>query len=325
MLSGDTSFHVGVDENGLGARLGPLVVTAVMAEATAPGRQLLSRPLRGKLRLDLDDSKRLVSHSNVELGEAWARELTGDAWSTPEALFQALSLEESSSLEQHCPKHLQQQCWSAVGEAFASQAEQRRRIAGHIEKLASRGVRIARVRVASACTLRLNRARRDGKNRFLCDLHAMETLLLEMRQHAGHDLNAICGKVGGMNDYHRFFGPLSGHLHSELGVTKKKSSYYFPGLGEVHFVQDADARHPLVMLASLVGKWVRELLMARIVRFHSPEVDTIGAAEDADGSSERVSGYHDPRTSDWIVATEPRRRSLRVVLDCFEREREIVA
>jgi ribonuclease HII len=318
MLSGDTSFHVGVDENGLGARLGPLVVTAVMAEVTAHGRQVLERPPRGKLRLDLDDSKRLVSHSNVELGEAWARELTRDAWSTPEALFQALSLEEPSSLEQHCPGHLRQQCWSAAGEAFAAPAEQRRRIAGHIEKLASRGVRVAHVRVASACTLRLNRARRDGRNRFLCDLHAMEALLIEMRRHADRDLNAVCGKVGGMSDYHRFFGPLSGHLHTELGVTKKKSSYYFPGLGQVHFVQDADARHPLVMLASLVGKWVRELLMARIVRFHTPEGASGGAAR----ATEPVSGYHDPRTSEWVVATEPRRRSLRVALDCFERERE---
>ena len=82
MQSGDASCRVGVDENGLGARLGPLVVTAVLAEVSPAGQALLGRPLRGKIRADLGDSKRLVSHGDVTLGEAWARELTGDAWSS---------------------------------------------------------------------------------------------------------------------------------------------------------------------------------------------------------------------------------------------------
>jgi ribonuclease HII len=313
MPSGETTCHVGVDENGLGARLGPLVVTAVMAEVTASGQKFLYRPLRGKIRLDLDDSKRLVSHSNVELGEAWARVLTGDSWTTPEALFQALSLESASSLKEHCPRHLEEQCWGVSSESFSSSAAQRQRIAGHIQKLAERGVRVLRVRVLSTCTQRLNRARRDGKNRFISDLHAMESLLIDMRQHAPRDLVATCGKVGAMSDYDRFFGPLSGHLHTELRVSKKKSSYYFPGLGEVHFVQDADARAPLVMLASLVGKYVRELLMGRIARFHgTPEEEPA------------VSGYHDPRTASWVAATSAQRRSLRVLDDCFERERDLI-
>ena len=314
MLNGEASCHVGVDENGLGARLGPLVVTAVMAEVTAAGRQLLGRPLRGKIRRDLDDSKRLVSHSNVDLGEAWARALTGNDWGTPEALFQALSLEDSGSLKRECPSHLEQQCWRVEGEAFASSLELRERIAGHVERLSERGVQVSRVRVLSTCTQRLNRARRGGKNRFVSDLHAMETLLIDMRRHSSRDLVATCGKVGGMNDYDRFFGPLSGHLHTELKVSKKKSSYYFPGFGEVHFVQDADAREPLVMLASLVGKYVRELLMARITRFSA-----LGSA------AELVSGYHDPRTAEWVGATAAQRRSLRVIDDCFERERDVVS
>ena len=94
-------------------------------------------------------------------------------------------------------------------------------------------------------------------------------------------------------------------------IQKKKSGYYFPGLGEVYFVQDADARDPLVMLASLVGKYVRELLMARISRFHG-----------ADSDEERVSGYHDPKTSAWVTATQRRRRALLIVDDCFERARD---
>ena len=46
MQSGDACCRVGVDENGLGARLGPLVVTAVLAEVSVEGRALLARPPR---------------------------------------------------------------------------------------------------------------------------------------------------------------------------------------------------------------------------------------------------------------------------------------
>lgn len=312
MPSGDTSCRVGVDENGLGARLGPLVVTAVSAEVDPSGHAVLSRAPRGKLSEDLADSKRLVSHADVTLGEAWARVLTHDRCPTPRALFEQVSLEEPESLQKDCPSHITQQCWGFDGEVFESTTELRARLGSHLEKLRQRGVWVRDVLVATTCTQRLNRARQNGHNRFVSDLHAMERLLLALRQRSGRDIFAVCGKVGGMTDYDRFFGPLSGHLRTALVVSRKKSGYYFPGVGEINFVQDADARDPLVMLASLVGKYVRELLMARISRFHasSPE-------------EQKVSGYHDPRTDAWVKTTLTRRRSLRIVDDCFERARDI--
>jgi hypothetical protein len=333
MRSGDASCRVGVDENGLGARLGPLVVTAVLAEVSAAGAALLARAPRGKLGRDLGDSKRLVSHADVALGEAWARALTGDRFDSPRRLFEHLSLEGSESLTRDCPSHVTEQCWGTLGETFESTPELNARIAGHVDKLRQRGVDVREVLVASTCTLRLNRARQNGGNRFISDLHAMEALLLELRERAGRDLVAICGKVGGMTDYDRFFGPLSGRLRATLAIGRKKSGYYFPGLGEVHFVQDADARDALVMLASLVGKYVRELLMARVVRFHSDSApspnpappSTSGSRPPQPASEGSVSGYHDPRTDAWVRATLARRRSLRIIDDCFERARDIAS
>ena len=307
-----TSCRVGVDENGLGARLGPLVVTAVLAEVTPAGQAVLGRRLRGKIRQDLDDSKRLVSHSNVTLGEAWARALTGDRCATPQALFEQLSVEGPASLRRECPRHIESQCWSVEGEAFESSPELCARLTGHLERLRQRGVDVVHVVTASTCTQRLNRARDRGKNRFVSDLHVMEELLLALRQRISSDLVAVCGKVGGMTDYGRFFGPLSGRLHTALQVSRARSSYYFPGLGEVSFVQDADASDALVMLASLVGKYVRELLMARISRFHGS----------MDSEEQPVSGYHDPRTDGWVAATVQRRRSLQIIDECFERARD---
>jgi hypothetical protein len=127
-----------------------------------------------------------------------------------------------------------------------------------------------------------------------------------------------------MSEYDRFFGPLAGRLHTSLQVSRQRSAYYFPGLGELHFVQDADARDVLVMLASLVGKYVRELLMARISRFYdgAEAPPSTGAAA---GTALGVSGYHDERTDAWVAATAARRRTLRIVDDCFERARDVVA
>ena len=305
-----TAWRVGADENGLGARLGPLVVTAVLAEASTEGLALLGRAPRGKIRADLGDSKRLLSHADVALGEAWARVLTGERSESPRQLFEHLSLEEVGSLQKDCPSHITQQCWGVDGEAFETDGALLARIRGHVETFRRKGVEVRRVLVASTCTQRLNRARQDGYNRFVSDLHAMESLVLGLRAGLDRDLVAVCGKVGGMTDYERFFGPLSGRLRSTLVQSRARSAYYFPGVGEIHFVQDADAKNPLVMLASLVGKYVRELLMARISRFH------------ADGTDDRVSGYHDPRTSAWVKATLGRRRSLRILDDCFERARD---
>jgi ribonuclease HII len=100
-------------------------------------------------------------------------------------------------------------------------------------------------------------------------------------------------------------------LHAVLQVERRHSAYRFPGLGEVHFVQDADAKDPLVMLASMVGKYVRELLMARIAAHYE--------LQDDDGSPFLVSGYNDPRTDSFVQLTRKKRREWGIPKDCFQR------
>jgi len=304
-------FRVGVDENGLGSRLGPLVVTGVLARVNAAGAATLGKRLPRSLRVSLDDSKRLVSHADVRLGEAWARELVAPDVETPGALFERLSLEGVPKLSERCPKHAESQCWSRDGEAFAAEPALRKRIARHRALLAGRGVELLAVRSSVLCTDTLNRARRAGHNRFVSDLHAMEKVVLALRHEAGADVTAVCGKVGGMNEYSRFFGPLGGWLHNVLDEGHARSSYRFPTVGEIAFVRDADASDPLVMLASLVGKYVRELFMTRIAR-HYPNFDP----------EARPSGYHDPVSGSFVKRTALVRKRRKMPDTCFERERD---
>ncbi len=76
----------------------------------------------------------------------------------------------------------------------------------------------------------------------MSDLHAMEALLNGHRARVQGPLLAVCGKIGGMGQYGRFFGPLSQELHNVLEEGRAESRYRFPNLGEVRFVRDADAR-----------------------------------------------------------------------------------
>lgn len=301
-----------MDENGLGARLGPLIVTGVLGEVDADGARAMGRRLPRSIRADLDDSKRLISHADYALGEAWARTLVNHEAATPEALLDQILLDGRERLSARCPSHVRSQCWGVAGEAFVADAALCRRIDRQRSALEKRGIRLLAVKTSWLCTKHLNDERDRQLSRFTVDLHAMEALVLALRERAGEPVLATCGKVGGIGSYERFFGPLSGRLRTVLEEGRAKSAYYFPGLGELSFVRDADAENPLVMLASLVGKYVRELSMARITRFYP----------NRSGEHAKASGYHDPVTDAFVERSLLARRRKKVPDTCFERARD---
>jgi len=88
-----------------------------------------------------------------------------------------------------------------------------------------------------------------------------------------------------------------------------RASHGTRGLGAVRFEVDADASPLPVALASMIGKYVRELAMARqnaFYRGHDPELP-------------EVSGYHDKVTARLVDATQLLRARLGIEDRCFER------
>jgi hypothetical protein len=295
-----------------------MVVTAVMARVTEAGAKIASRKPRGALAQRLGDSKEMVSHGDVALGEAWARALASrgcareaytDLAATPDLLVHAISQEARDALRAPCPSHVAGQCWSTSDEAFGADLQLVAVIESDLNRLAEKGVEVVAVRSAILCAKRLNDGVDRGLNRFVLDLHAMERLVLELRERADGEIDAVCGKVGGFGKYSDSFGPLAGRLHAIEEESRARSAYHFPGVGRLAFVRDGDASDLLVAMASMVGKYVREALMARVVRFYRQSLPDLPDA----------SGYHDPVTTSFIKATRLVRRKSAVPDTCFER------
>lgn len=299
----------------MGPRLGPLVVTAVLVETAQDGLAVATGKPRGAGAKRIGDSKALVAFDDSALGEAWARAILGRAGHTPTnpaELLRLLTLDPEHELRAPCPSHHDDLCWDARGEVFTADPRVVRECDRDLEKLAARGVVVRRAQSAILCTRRLNEGAAKGLSRFDMDLHAMERLTLAARDAVGDEVYALCGKVGGFDFYGPRFGPLGGYLHTVLVEGRARSDYLVPGVGRLAFVRDADESHLVVGLASLVGKWVRDQLMRRVVRWHR--------ARHPEGAElPEASGYHDPVTTRFVEATALVRKKGRVEDACFER------
>ena len=306
-----TRLLLGIDENGLGPLLGPLVVTAVSARADARGEKLASKKLRGSMAERVGDSKGLVAYGESALGEAWARAIVRLRHADPRSpaeLFARLSLDSHEMLTSPCPSAHRDLCFRD-DDPFTADEEAVRACTKDITTLASRGLEIAASTTLAICNRRLNEAASRGVSRFTVDLHAMERHVLHARATEDLEVHAVCGKVGGYDFYGPHFGPLAGRLHVVLQEGGGTSAYRFPGLGEIAFVRDADASHLLVGLASLVGKWTRDRLTSSV----------LGWLRARDASVGDASGYHDPVTKRLVASTRTMREKHAVEDACFLR------
>ncbi len=303
-------FLLGADENGLGSLVGPMITTAVLAETTSEGASRLLRRPRGHLARDLADSKELVRFGHMALAEAWCRALLPAA-QTPSELLEHLGSEALARVRSGCPTtSAKRQCWGhRFSGSFEAPPDVVERLRKHVARWRTQGVEVRSVESEIICARELNVDKEQGRNRFISDLHAMERLLLRASQRARGEVDAICGKVGGMRQYPRFFGPLAGHLITTQSESAAASSYHVAGVGHVSFQRGADERYPLVMLASLVGKYVRELCMARIVEYYQADIP----------AQVSVSGYHDPKTRTFVQQSDLIRRRSGIPNICFIR------
>lgn len=301
---------MGVDENGLGPRLGPLVATSVVLRVPAYRRAALCA--RG-LDLGLTDSKETGGFGRMAFTESVALALlalTGTRPHDADALLERVWPGATSVLRPCCPDDgTAAQCWGVNlslpvfgGDPALGQ--------DRIDRLIGRSaLELVDVRSRLACAGVLNAKYDSGTNKLDVDLEMFEDLIAAMHRSYGGPLLVVCGMIGGIRDYASRFRRVSGPVTMLRGRHGQRR-YAIPELGEVRFEVDADARHLPVALASIVGKYVREVSMLRIGQFYRRSVPDLRLA----------SGYHDPVTHRFIQQTRAPRRRLGIAVDCFRRQ-----
>jgi ribonuclease HII len=301
--------RVGVDENGLGPRLGPMIVTGALIAVSSDWERFT----RAARSVGIGDSKGLCAHGAMREVEATVLAVLdvhlGLRPRSFAELFEALCLDGDALLRALCPSgEAPRMCFGAdvALPAFGGAPGDRHRDGAR--SLRDAGGLVRSVRFTSVCNRRLHAEQALGRTRFDVDLARMVDLVRALRGDAGGSVVAVCGKVGGRKRYGDALAALSPLVAIEEEVASR-SAYRVPGVGSVAFVQDADASDPVVGLASLVGKYVRELSMLRIHLDLRAHVPGLGAA----------SGYHDPVTTRYIAATALVRRDRMIPDDCFER------
>jgi ribonuclease HII len=303
---------MGVDENGLGPRLGPLVATSLTLETARYARSSLCA--RG-LRLGLTDSKETGGFGRMGFTESVALALleigpNGRTVSTANDLLDRVFPGLRPQLQSRCPDpRTAAQCWGVdLGlPAFGGDPGFGRDL---LDRLVGRSrLRVVDVQSRVACAGILNAELGAGRNKLDVDLALFEEMIEDVRSRHGEPLLVVCGMIGGIRDYASRFGRFEPETVEELSRRRGQRRYCIEGLGEVRFEVDADARHLPVALASIVGKYVREICMRRIGEFY----------QQRDPDLQLASGYHDPVTTRFIEATEPSRRHLGIVRDCFRR------
>jgi ribonuclease HII len=302
-------FVIGVDENGLGPRLGPLVATAVMIEVDDYKKLELSEI--GRL-FGITDSKATSGFGKMRWVESVAlalvERLFGQCAADIDSLLNFIALDGLDGLQGVCPSLSRAQCWSKKVKlpAFRGQIEKGRAV---LQKLDEARIAITWVRSTIACAFVLNREVKRFGSKFTVDLSLFERLLLAGRATTSVDIDAYCGLVGGIRKYCNYFHHFKGRRVDTIEEIPGRSAYTIDGVGRIAFELDADQYHLPVSLASMVGKYLRELLMERQNQYYL----------ERDPLLRRVSGYHDPVTNEFVEKSLAMRQELGISNECFER------
>ena len=277
--SGDKIRVVGIDENGYGPVLGPLVVTAVTLEFDGdPFEELKTENFNFPIRVK--DSKKIFARnlSGYAAGEilTWGILLAGGFdYSDLRSMIKKLTGED---FELH--PDIEVPVWAKK----AINLE----IPAFLKKT---GIRIHEVKSKILFPGNFNEMIEMVDNKSFLDYLLFEHLLYKLE--FDFDL-AMMGKIGGTKFYEKNFFMRTGTEVIETFEEKSQISGYRLRLPhrefDAYFILNGDEKYLPITLASIVGKYLREVFMLSL-NYEAGFKDTIPY----------VSGYrHDARTNELL-------------------------
>jgi len=175
------------------------------------------------------------------------------------------------------------------------------------QALVEEGLAGSGIACACVCPWELNALLADGTSKLDVDLGLFLEVARRIGEAWGRSGTFTCGKIGNRKSYGSRLGP----GHRMIEESREASAYAIEGLGTMRFVLDADDSDPLVSMSSLVGKYVREIVMQAIHLWAARRVPGL----------RRPSGYRDVVTRAFVEEMAGAFEREGVPADCITRSR----
>ena len=301
---------VGVDENGLGPDLGPMVVTGVAIECDDYAPLLLSTI--GPKACRIRDSKEVFSGPNkLARGERptlpWCRVI---GWSGDSYVDLRRFLCGTVDPDRYCAPDTSRLCensadrelplWCSNSEVATLAESIRSAMNGRFRFIVAKARFLCARAVQCEC-------RRFGSKVDL-DARMLVEVVREIRKSSNEDILVYCGRAGNLHDYSQALSSVDRDFAPPIERQRGKivSAYDVPGLGHIEFVKGVEHKHSPAALASMIGKYLREVSLDLICEHVVPGM--------------RASGYPgDPKTAIIVAHSRDRRRAMGLQEECFLR------
>ena len=300
---------IGIDENGLGPLLGPLVVTGTVFESDDYDVERFSR-LAGP-DLPAADSKVLFSRRSPAAGERAIRswiELLDCRAGTFAELVEDVCLPLPFPVP--CPGGVKPIPCEPAGIDLPLWAKPDANTVPVTvkDRFNKAGVEPKSVGSFMMCAGAFNHAlQKPDANKMRLDFELMMKLAMKLTRSERGESIVLCGKIGSTMRYGRWFESMNLSVDEVIRESRKVSTYRVGGIGEISFIRDGDSIHLPISVASMVGKYLRELAMERIN-------NTLGW-----NAKMRASGYRDKITARFVEQTVDTRRDEGLSSSCFTR------
>ncbi|HOK56922.1 MAG TPA: hypothetical protein PKV21_00315 [bacterium] len=264
-------YICGIDENGFGPVLGPLVITGILtSEDIKIPDYIKDSKIFYKNKKDLKKIEEIavISFYMVE----------NRTPSSPYEIFKRFSYKKCAFEENLCEKNI----------PLFFESENIKEIIKRYSDLLKEKDKIKRIEVKTVCPYFFNDFVKKKKSKFLLNLFNFCEIIKEMENYK--NIKFFCGKIGGTIYYRNFlkyflpdyeiYALKETDDFSEYKISKKNLSF------ELGFYKNVENISPVASFSSIIGKYMREIIMKSIIKSLNMDED--------------ISGYRDRKTKKFI-------------------------